>query len=258
MSATDRYDYILLKALWEGGVKRQELMDRFEIGPAQATKDFSKVKSLFPEAMRYSPADKQNIDVNCRKYLGSKTFDDYLKITGKYDFIQQLNNVHSDLPVELYRKIHTAITNKFGIQFQYHSINNPEKNSVRTVYPHNLINSGYRWHIRGWEQESGEFKDFNVMRMYGDIQLEKNKQPNASINNDVKWNTYKTVFLIPNPKLNPDQKDIISMDYGMKNGVLTVNCREALFLYTMHTFLITDFSESPNEHQYLSIAKKIS
>ncbi len=249
----ERHDFILLKALWEGGIIRQDLMNRFDIGSAQATKDFRAVREIYPNAIHYEAAQKKYIPVSVERYVEKGSFHKYLSVVDSSKNILQLNNVQSSIPIETFRFIHLAISQGFGLEFNYLSLNNTDKQSKRVVYPHSLINSGWRWHMRCWEKSSGIFKDFNVPRIQGEIKLVKQKGKDSNIENDQAWNTGKHVFLIPNPQLSLEQKEIVEIDYGMKNGVLDVHCSEALYLYTMHSYLITDFGAVPNRHQHLAV-----
>lgn len=252
----ERHDFILLKALWEGGIIRQELMSRFDIGSAQATKDFRVVREAYPNAIHYEAAQKKYIPISVERYVGQDSFHRYLSLVNSNKKILQLNNVQSSIPVETFRLIHLAISQGFGLEFSYLSLNSTDKQSKRVVYPHSLINSGWRWHIRCWEGGSGLFKDFNIPRIQGEINIVKQIEEVGKIENDQAWNTKKHVFLIPNPQLSPEQKGIVEIDFGMKNGVLDVYCSEALYLYTMHSYLITDFGPLPNKHQHLAIREE--
>jgi hypothetical protein len=249
----ERLEFILLKSLWEGGVIRQELMERFDIGSTQATKDFREVKKDYPDAIHYEASQKKYIPLAIEKYIGKSSFKRYLDVIGVQKNILQLNNIQSSIPIETFRSIHLAISQGFGLEFSYLSLNSTDKKHKRGGYPHSLINSGWRWHIRCWEKSSGLFKDFNIPRIKGDIEVILELQPDSDIRNDQAWFNTKHVFLIPNPGLSKEQKEIIEIDYGMTNGVLDVQCSEALYLYTMHNYLITDFDELPNLNQHLAV-----
>ncbi|CAN8139634.1 hypothetical protein THIOSC15_1730003 [uncultured Thiomicrorhabdus sp.] len=186
--------------------------------------------------------------------MPSKDFQKYLNVTGGTG-VKTYNILPNKpvIPVKLYRLIHKAISNKFGINFKYHSLNSASAKE-RKVYPHSLINSGYRWHIRGWEEASQQFKDYTLSRVELDgISLVEKKDELSNIENDSAWNNEIGIFLIPNPALSDEKRKIIALDFNMRDGILNVFCKEALILYTLNSYLVTDFSEKPAKSQLLAI-----
>ena len=252
MGNNDYIEFTLHKAFFEGRVTRKDLIERFGIKESTATKIFSLISREYPGHIRYHPRSRGYVPSEDYRIKNKYRFADYLRIIGDQAFIYRLETVNSGVDMVKFRSIQNAIKNRFAIEFDYLSLNKPEP-TKRAVYPHSLINSGYRWHIRGWEPVSGEFKDFNLPRMLGDIVEVRANNSLSHVDNDKDWNEYKTFFLVPNPQLSSEQKKIIEMDYQMTNGVLTVTCKKALFIYTLHTYLVTDRSETPNIHQHLAL-----
>lgn len=252
MNNKDYIEFTLYKAFFEGRVTRKDLVERFGIKESKASQIFAMTSEDRPGHIRYHPRSRGYVPSEDYRIKKEFLFSDYLRIVGSPGFIHRQETVNSGVNIDKYRAIQEAIKEGFGLEFYYLSLNTPEP-TKRTVYPHSLINTGYRWHLRGWEKESGVFKDFNLPRMQGEITVVKNKNEKSEIKNDEEWNTKKTFFLIPNPQLSEDQKKIIEIDYQMSNGVLTVICRKALFLYTLHTYLVTDQGEFPNIHQHLAL-----
>ncbi|MBE0467965.1 MAG: WYL domain-containing protein [Methyloprofundus sp.] len=252
MDNKDYIDFALHKAFFEGRVTRKDLIDRFDIKESTATKIFSLISEKKPGQIIYHPRSLGYVPSEDYRTKNKYRFSDYLNIVGHPDFSHQLETVNSGMDMDKFRAIQKAIKNELAIEFDYLSLNTPEPSS-RIIYPHSLISSGFRWHIRGWEESSATFKDFNLPRIQGGVSVVKIKNSLSHIENDNDWNTYKTFFLIPNPQLNSEQKKIIEIDYQMTNGVLAVSCRKALFLYTLHTYLVTDQSENPNRHQHLAL-----
>lgn len=252
MNNKDYIEFTLHKAFFEGRVTRKDLIERFGIKESTATKIFALISKEQPGHIHYQPRNRGYVPSEDYRIKGKYRFDNYLQIVGRPAFIYRLETVSSGVNMDKFRSIQEAIKQGFAIDFDYLSLNTP-KPTKRIVYPHSLINSGYRWHLRGWEKGSGLFKDFNLPRMLGECLLVSENNAASHIDNDHDWKEYKTFFLIPNPSLSPEQRCIIEIDYQMSNGVLTVSCRKALFLYTLHTYLVTDQSENPNIHQHLAL-----
>lgn len=252
MDNKDYIEFALQKAFFEGRITRKDLIERFGIKESKATQIFALISRERPGNIYYYPRSRGYVPSKDYKIKSKYHFADYLRVVGPPAFIHRLETVNSGVDMDKFRSIQEAIKNGSAIEFNYLSLNTPEP-TKRIVYPHSLISSGYRWHIRGWEEESGVFKDFNLPRMQGEIVEVKMNNSLSHIDNDKDWNEYKTFFLVPNPQLSIEQKKIIEIDYQMTNSVLTVSCKKALFLYTLHTYLVTDQSEIPNIHQHLAL-----
>lgn len=247
--------HILLKAYWEHEVSRKDLITAFGVNEKQASNYFAEVRKTYPEAITYDASIRRYVPgINIEKALPSKDFQEYLNVidsTGVKTYDTLPNK--PVIPVVLYRLIHKATNNQFAIKFKYHSLNS-SSTKERTVYPHSLISSGYRWHIRGWEEESQLFKDFTLSRVeLQNIKLVEQKDKRSDIELDSAWNNEVVVFLIPNPSLSTEQRKIIALDFNMRDGILDAFCKEALILYTLNSYLVTDFSERPSKNQLLAI-----
>lgn len=247
--------YILLKVYWEYEISSIDVIETFGLARAQASNYFSEVKKTCPEAIKYNASLKRYVpDFKIEKYLPSNDFQEYLNtIVPLHSHTYNVLPNKPVMPVVLYRMLRKAIVLQQALTFNYHSLSSAsEKN--RTVYPHSLINSGYRWHLRGWELESKRFKDFNLSRIDIDkIALFEKPDDRGLIVNDHSWNNEVAIMLIPNSGLSAEERKIVSMDFNMRDGILTLFCKEALLLYTLNSYLVTDFSEKPPKNQLLAI-----
>lgn len=249
-------DFVLLKALWEGIVKRKNLMARFGISESKATKLIRIIRETYPGYISYSPENKGYISHPSKSYLKGFNFHRYSSLIGLSDVDPILININDNeskpIKLEDYRLIHKAIQNSYGLQFNYSSFNSPEKVKSRLVYPHHIVNSGVRWHIRGYDAGDNNFKDFNVPRLKN-LQLVENYHVDSGVQFDDDWNTSVNVYLVPNPVLSEAQQRIVEDDYSMENGQLHIVCRKALLLYTLNKYLVIekDRGTQPSENQHL-------
>jgi hypothetical protein len=53
---------------------------------------------------------------------------------------------------------------------------------------------------------------------------------------DVEWESFTKLVLVPHPGLSADQKETIARDYKMDNGELSVNMRVALSFYFIRRY----------------------
>lgn len=249
-------DFVLLKALWEGIVKRKNLMDRFGISESKATKLIRVIREEYAGYISYSPENKGYISHPSQSYIQEFNFHRYSSLIGLSDIEPVLININDNeskpIKLEDYRLIHKAIQNGYALQFKYSSFSSPEKVKSRLVYPHHIVNSGVRWHIRGYDASDNKFKDFNVPRLKN-LQLVENQHVDSGVQFDDDWNTYANVYLVPNPVLNKAQQRIVEEDYSMKNGQLHIVCRKALLLYTLNKYLIIekDIRQQSSKNQHL-------
>lgn len=52
---------------------------------------------------------------------------------------------------------------------------------------------------------------------------------------DREWHTMVDLVLVPDESLAPNQRHGVEIDYGMKNGKVTIACRQAMLFYTLRT-----------------------
>jgi hypothetical protein len=84
------------------------------------------------------------------------------------------------------------------------------------------------WHVRAYCHEHGKFRDFLVGRILS-VGAQKPYKMDSSLN--AVWQRYVTLKIGPHPGLTEAQKRIIEHDYGMMNGVATIEVRAALAFY---------------------------
>lgn len=245
---------MLLKAYWEGFTSRNDLMQKFGIASTQATKDFAYVKSNYKGAINYDLSIKKyTASKHISRFIGDSSFDEYIALESSSHIHQIKPNIYQ-LPLEKFRSIHTAILKNTSVSFSYISLNSPDKQEPRIIHPHTLFNAGTKWYLRGWEHKSNLFKDYNLSRIQGKIRMLGNQYDALIKKDDTNWNTLIDVLLIPNPNLSKEKKKIIEIEFDMNGGILHIKCSVALLLYTLNTYLVTDYNETPNKHQLLAIA----
>ena len=247
----ERLNYLLLKLYWEGEVSRLDLMDRFKISPSQSTKDFQNLKSRFPDAAVYNLNTRrymQGLKIN--KYVSDFTFDEY---SSTIKFAHTITSQHRSVDTKIYQIINRSIVNKTGLTVSYTSLGDPEGLKSRTLYPHSIIRSGFRWHMRAFEVESSLFKDFNLSRIKS-AKITHPENSLASIGNDASWLLVLDVLLIPNRSLSDEQRRLIASDYNTdRSMVIHLKVKTAELLYALHQYEVYDLGDSPPITQYLQV-----
>jgi len=118
----------------------------------------------------------------------------------------------------------------------------------RTLSPHALAHDGFRWHARAYCHTRKEFRDFVIARV-----LEVNgSEPaaTASAEDDQEWHTIVPLVLVPHPNLSESHRRAIELDFGMKDGQIEFQCRQAFLFYALrHLRLDLEQSARPEAQQ---------
>ena len=252
----NRLKFILLKANWEGAVSRGDLIEKFGISPTQATSDFQECRKRFPSSITYDPSIRRYCPASAiGTYVNDYSFDEYYEFVYREKTSSHIIQVQPQLiKPYIYRSINNAVSNKLGINIQYSSMNDPEGNKSRSIYPHTLVRSGFRWHVRAYEVQSKKFKDFNIARIKKVISPIDKQLREAEIINDKPWNDEVQLLLTPNLNLSEAQRKIVSNDYtGNEDMVIKLQVKVAELLYVLHLYEVRDFSDSPPTSQLLQV-----
>ena len=247
-SQIERLIFIEFRSYFLGEVKRNDIMERFGVASAAATRDLTLYKSLSNNNIVLEQKSKVYLPVVGFKPIFSHPIDQTLTAIsqgygdGSADNAKPL--ILSDIPRVLSRPsldvlapITRAIYRKKVISISYYSFSSGK--STREVVPFAIINNGLRWHIRGFDRKSKEFRDFVLTRIEKPQIIETSKvedyeNPNA----DAYWSRIVDLELTPHPKRPLKDHQIIMMDYEMVDGVLKVQVRAALAGYLLRQWSV--------------------
>ncbi len=126
-----------------------------------------------------------------------------------------------------------------SVRIHYYSIHSATAR-WRWITPHALAHDGYRWHVRAWDVEDQEYKDFVLGRIsQTEPPVDKGQPPRS----DKDWTTWATIRFRPNGQLSPMQCKAIEHDYAMKDGVATLRVRKAMLHYTLVYLNLADMAK---------------
>jgi predicted DNA-binding transcriptional regulator YafY len=111
----------------------------------------------------------------------------------------------------------------------YQSMSRPDP-IRRLIEPHALAHDGFRWHVRAFDRETEEFRDFVLGR------LSKPKPAGAARSNvadDGDWHSFVELKIAPHPRLTSAQAKAIALDYGISKGKAAIKVRRALLFYAL-------------------------
>ncbi|MCL6416027.1 WYL domain-containing protein [Aestuariirhabdus sp. Z084] len=258
----ERLFHIDFKLYFLGSVNRTDLVSRFGIKEAAASRDLSLYKDLSPKNIEYDTKAKTYIQRDgfspLFEYSGSQTLAALLHGFGD-DFVgTQKPIVTCEAPTQLnYPNIQTlafitrAIHNSQVLKIQYRSLSSGL--SEREIVPFALIDNGLRWHVRGYDRARSRFADFVVNRIEAPQLLSEVIPEEQTKAADNQWNRIVELHIVPHPKLK--HPETIEAEYVMNSGLLNLSVRAALAGYVLRKWNVDCSKEhalaGPEYHLWL-------
>jgi hypothetical protein len=240
-SQRDRLAFVELRLRFIGEIRRQDLVARFGIQAAAATRDLGQYKELGPRNMDYDTKGKVYVrgewfrpvfDFPAERVLSwlSQGFGD-----GEPSRLRSLvtcdgSSLSTNLDLEMLSVLTRAIHKKTAVEISYHALSSGL--TTREIVPFAFADNGQRWHVRGYDRRSGEFRDFVLGRLDQARIVTGNVADHERPDQDIQWNRITELELVPHPA-NVQHPDTIEAEYGMENGVLRMRVRAAMAGYLM-------------------------
>ena len=249
--AQQRIRFIEERLFWTGRINRKEIVEFFGITNAHASSDLTLYQDLAPANMAYDMSGRTyRIQEDFKPLFGSHSFKTFLGRRLVNDgFLPDLSFMET-LPFptraadpKVIRKVLGAIREGWRIKIRYQSLSTPEP-TWRWISPHALAHDGYRWHIRAWCEKRENFRDFVLGRILSVAKGQGKRFIDPA--KDTAWKETVDVKIGPHPALSHEQEAVVSLDYGMKNGIAKMTVRRAMLLYALaHLRLDTDNHKPP-------------
>lgn len=255
----ERLAFIDFSLQYFGQVARADLIQRFKTGLAACTRDLTAYRELAPQNLKlfhhtknYHRTDtfQPVFDHNPEAILTGlcRGFGDGLSngVQPSEHCIDATRLVHPKS--EVIATLMRAINSQQAISCEYVSLSSGM--TKRQIVPHALVNNGHRWHVRGFDRKSQEFRDFVCTRLQNVTEIKKHDDSTkAAISlkacelrtNDEQWNKIVSIVLKPHPSIK--HKLAIELDYDMKKGELQLEVRAALLGYLLRQWNV-DCSEA--------------
>lgn len=237
----ERLAHIDFRLYFLGSIGRNDLVKRFGIKEAAATRDIALYKQQAEKNLIYDTKAKRYTISNDFKPLFSyqqarvlsalsQGFGDTI-VTDSKGFINcetpsQLSKPNLDVLAVLTRGIY----NKKVVSIEYRSLSSGF--TQRDILPFALVDNGLRWHIRAYDRRRDRFTDFVITRITNPfIKNEELISEDESPHKDIQWNRIVELTIVPHPKL--EHKETIDTDYGMTDGKLELKVRAAVAGYLL-------------------------
>lgn len=259
-SQRDRLKHIELRLRFLGEVRRADLMARFGIQSAAASRDIALYKELAPFNAEF--------DKRSKLYVLGQRFMPLFEIQADQALswlVEQVGDVGAPsgeplLPSSMPARLNTprldvlasvtrAIHLKQTLRIRYHSISSGQ--SKREIVPFALLDTGLRWHVRAYDRKSAEFRDFVLTRIH-EPKVAPDRPPlkHERPENDAQWTRIVELQLVPHP--DKPYPEVTCMDYGIGSESLNLNVRAAIAGYVLRRWSVDcspDHALSGPEHR---------
>lgn len=254
----ERLAYIDCRLYFFGEIGRPDLIERFGVAAAGATRDLAMYREIAPQNITFDGSNKiyrirqaysPLFDHVSQRVLSALSLgfgdgvDDETKSLLPCESPAALSNPQMEVLAPICRAIHA----KRPVTVRYHSMSSGE--SERVIVPFALVDTGLRWHVRAFDRKSGEFRDFVVTRIEAPTLLDEVPQANERPEKDIQWTRIVELDFVPHPRLT--RPEIIKMDYGMTDSSSRMRVRAAVAGYMLlHWSVDASSDHSLKEEQY--------
>jgi hypothetical protein len=237
----ERLAYIEFKLYFFGRVGRQDVMDRFGVASAGATRDFTFYRELAPNNLVFDNVEKSYVirdefvpifeHVSERVITAlSRGFGDGINPVAGPVIPCELPPGLNQINVSILAPITRAIFLEKVIAIKYFSATSGA--SEREIVPFALATDGLRWHVRAFDRKRQGFLDFVISRV-DQVSFVEGSEPQKMelAAQDHQWNRIVELDLIPHP----DRKypEIVKRDFSMADGVFHLKVRAAMAGYVL-------------------------
>ena len=263
-----RLQYIELMAYYTGVVTRSSLAEAFGISDAAATKDLKFYSEIAPNNLHYkhnvfgfvpTPSFRE-VFADLSPAIVLPMIEANLTVIGDSKPEDAVFGIPVDglsLPNRLPDKtvlaqVTRAIHSHKKLQVSYHSLSKRAGNKERIIEPHSLVNTGYRWHVRAYNEDTFDFRDFVLSRFEDAHCLDGLAESSAQYDDD--WVEIINLQLAPHPDLDDKNRTSLLIDYGATNDIIEIRIRRALIAYLLQQLSVDttqDHSLNPNKHQLI-------
>jgi len=263
-----RLQYIEVMAWYTGVVTRSDVARAFGLSDPAATKDLKLYSDLAPGNLVYNhsvfgfvPGEGFSaVFADLAPAAVLPVIAANLAVAnGPYGatLIYGLATASLPLPARLpgqqtLAQITRAIHGRRKLRVSYRSLSNRDSQAARMIEPHTLVDTGLRWHVRAYNEESCDFRDFVLSRITAAECLDTPAE--SSVQYDDDWVEQVSLRLGPHSGLDAARRESLLLDYGASGDLVEVNVRRALLGYVLQRLNVDttpDHSMNPNAYQLM-------
>ncbi len=247
----DRLAYIELRLRFVGEVGRQDLIQRFGIQTAAATRDLTTYRELAGNNLVYDHSSKIYTPTKDFRPLFTfsadrvlvwlaEGFGDGEPASSAPGISCVTSGRFTQLDLDTLAMVTRAIHHRCPLRVEYYSQGSGK--AQWEIVPFALIDTGLLWHVRGYDRKRGVFRDFVISRIRRPkLLMESPVAEHERPEQDVQWSRIVEVELVPHP--DQPHPEITEMDYGMHGGALRIRLRGATAGYVLRKWSVDCSSE---------------
>jgi hypothetical protein len=260
-----RLQYIEIMAWYGGTVTRSDVARAFGLSDPAATKDLKLYSDLAPGNLVYNhsvfgfvPGEGfAAVFADLAPTVVLPIIAANLAVAnGPYgsDLIYGLPTAALPLPARMpgaltLAQITRAIHGRRKLRVSYRSLSDRDSQAQRILEPHTLVNTGIRWHVRAYSEDTCDFRDFVLSRIVSAERLDVPAESGEQYDDD--WVEGVGLQLAPHSGLDAAKRESLLLDYGASGDVIEVNVRRALLGYVLQRLNVdTTPDHSLNPHAY--------
>lgn len=259
----ERLAFIDFRLCFIGEIGRPDLLARFGVASAAATRDFALYRELVPDntvfdgsnkVYRISPDFEPLFEHQAQQVLAllSAGVEDCVQVSSAPLLPCESPSILTCPSLQVLALLCRAIYGKRPLAITYHSLSSGE--GERIIVPIALVNTGLRWHVRAYCRKHAAFRDFVLARIVAiqelDEQIDEGVESSA---HDKAWCREICLELLPHPKAPHGRA--IELDYGLAPGqALQITVRAATAAYFLRRWGVDcseDSSLNPAEYQLI-------
>ncbi len=263
-----RLQYIEIMAWYAGVVTRSDVARAFGLSDPAATKDLKLYSDLAPGNLVYNhsvfgfvPGEGFSaVFADLAPAAVLPVIAANLAVAnGPYGatLIYGLATASLPLPARLpgqqtLAQLTRAIHGRRKLRVSYRSLSQRDSQAERMIEPHTLVDTGLRWHVRAYNEESCDFRDFVLSRITAAECLDTPAE--SSVQYDDDWVEQVSLRLAPHSGLDAARRESLLLDYGASGDLIEVNVRRALLGYVLQRLNVDttpDHSMNPNAYQLM-------
>ncbi len=263
-----RLQYIEIMAWYSGVVTRSDVARAFGLSDPAATKDLKLYSDLAPGNLVYNhsvfgfvPGEGFSaVFADLAPAVVLPVIAANLAVAnGPYGaaLIYGLATASLPLPARLpgqqtLAQITRAIHGRRKLRVSYRSLSSSESQAARMIEPHTLVDTGLRWHVRAYNEQSCDFRDFVLSRITGAECLDTPAESSMQYDDD--WVEQVSLKLGPHSGLDAARRESLLLDYGAGGDLIEVTVRRALLGYVLQRLNVDttpDHAMNPNACQLM-------
>ncbi len=235
----ERLSYLEFRVYFTGQINRSDLIERFGISEAAATRDLAIYRKEAPGNVVFDPITKFY-------RIGENFMPHFIKNVASKDLLRALVHGIGDdfggapevlVPVELPIRLHApdasvlatvsrAIFGQHVLRVGY--LSGSGSHGERDIVPFAFSGTGLKWQIRAYDRKNCRFSHFLVNRI-NSAEVLRGVHPLAQELKefDDDWNRMVKMEIVAHPD-RPTDKAMTELEYQMHDGVLHMKVRAAL------------------------------